>query len=219
MTTATLVLHGYWRSSCTWRVRIALAYKGVDYESVPVHLLREGGEQHASEHRRLNPMAQVPVLVVNGTPLAQSMALLEYLEEVYPTPPLLPRDPLVRARARQIAETINSGIQPLQNIGVMRRLQSDFHADAAAAQAWSRTWIAHGLTAVEALVTAYGGGCCVGDEVTFADLCLVPQLFNARRFSVDVTPFPNLLRVESGLSSHPAFEAAHPSRQPDAENL
>ena len=212
-----LVLRGYWRSSCTWRVRIALEWKGLPFETVPVHLLRDGGEQHASGHAAQNPMEQVPVLLVDGRPLSQSLAILEYLEEVAPEPPLLPRDPIARARARQLAEVVNSGIQPLQNLAVMQMLMRDHGLDREATQAWSRHWIDRGFAALERLVAAGGGPYAAGDQVTVADVCLVPQLYNARRFEMDLAPFPALLRVEEALLRHDAFRVSHPDRQPDAE--
>ena len=210
------VLLGYWRSSSSWRVRIALNWKGLSYETVPVHLVQDGGHQHRPEHRAVNPMRQVPVLLEEGEPLAQSMAILEYLEERHPEPPLLPGRALDRARARQLAEVINSGIQPIQNLRVMQRLKGEFGLDAEQARAWSRGWIEEGFVALEALVAQYGGTCCVGDAVSFADLCLVPQLYNARRFEVDLSRFPRLTAIEQRLEALPAFADAHPSTQPDA---
>lgn len=210
-------LRSYFRSSASWRVRIALNYKGLPYETVPVHLLREGGEQHGDEHRHLNPMEQLPVLLIDGTPLAQSLAILEYLEEVHPEPSLLPRDPLARARVRQLAEIVNSGIQPVQNLFVMQQLGAQLGADRQAQQAWSRFFIERGLRALEALVAAYGGIYSVGDGISIADVCLVPQLYNARRFSVDLSHMPRLTAIEGRLASLPAFVAAHADHQPDAE--
>ncbi|MFT7621024.1 MAG: maleylpyruvate isomerase [Myxococcota bacterium] len=211
-----LALHGYWRSSCSWRVRIALEHKGLDYEYVAVHLVQDGGVQHSEAHRAINPMRQVPVLVADGVPMGQSMAILEYLEETAPDQPLLPSDPVQRARVRQIAETINSGIQPLQNLAVIQKLRSDASLDKAAVQAWCRDWITRGFVAVEALVKAHGAAYCVGDTVSLADVCLVPQLYNGRRFDVDLSAFPTLLQVEARLNELPAFVAAAPDQQPDA---
>ena len=210
------ILHGYWRSSCSWRVRIALNWKGLTYETVPVHLVDDGGWQHRPQHRAVNPMGQVPVLLEDGVPLAQSVAILEYLEERYPDPPLLPEACLDRARVRQMTEVINSGIQPIQNLRVMQRLRGEMALSAEQVRAWSRSWIAEGFDALEALVGQYGGRCCVGDQVSFADLCLIPQLYNARRFDVDLSRYPRLVAIENSLTGLPAFATAHPSEQPDA---
>ena len=210
------VLLGYWRSSSSWRVRIALNWKGLPYGTVPVHLVKDGGAQHHPEHRAVNPMGQVPVLLEEGIPLSQSMAILEYLEETHPEPPLLPDHPRDRARVRQFAEVINSGIQPIQNLRVMQCLKRDFAIPAEQVQAWSRRWITEGFEALEILVEKHGGRCCVGDTVSFADLCLVPQIYNARRFEVDLSRFPGLTAIEARLAGLPAFAQAHPQAQPDA---
>ena len=210
------VLLGYWRSSSSWRVRIALNWKGLAYETVPVHLVADGGRQHRPEHRALNPMRQVPVLLEDGRPLSQSVAILEYLEERHPEPPLLPSDPWERACVRQLTELINSGIQPIQNLAVMQRLKGEFALEPAQAKAWSRGWIEQGFVALEALVETVGGRYSVGDAVSFADLCLVPQLYNARRFEVDLRQFPRLTAIEDRLVELPAFVKAHPDQQPDA---
>ncbi len=211
-----LELRTYWRSSSTWRVRIALHWKGLEYEATPVHLVRDGGEQHGPEHRALNPMEQVPVLLVDGEPLAQSVALVEFLEELVPTPPLLPSAPLDRARVRQMVEIVNAGIQPLQNLSVLQALEGNYGLTGEARGAWARHWIHKGFLALEEFATRWSGRYALGDAVTLADLYLVPQLYNARRFGVDLTPFPTLLRVEEALSPLPAFVAAHPDNQPDA---
>ena len=210
-------LRSYFRSSCSWRVRISLAYKGLSYETIPVHLLKDGGQQHSDAHRGANPMRELPVLLVGDEPLAQSMAILEYLEEAHPTPSLLPKDHLARARVRQMAEVINSGIQPIQNLRVMQKLQKDFSLEKSDAMQWSADWIKFGFDALEVLVDKHSGKYCFGDEPSIADACLIPQLFNARRFSVVLDPYPNLTRVEAGLNEIEAFKASHPSQQPDAE--
>ncbi|MAY81800.1 MAG: maleylacetoacetate isomerase [Deltaproteobacteria bacterium] len=212
----SLVLRSYWRSSCSWRVRIGLNWKQLPYDIVPVHLVADGGQQHSDTHRALNPSRELPVLLVDGEPLAQSVAILEYLEETHPDPPLLPRSPLDRARVRQMTEVVNSGIQPVQNLRVMQRLGREYDFSRADQVGWSRDWIALGLTALEQLVSNHGGRYSFGDSVSWADLCLVPQLYNARRFDVDLTAFPSLTAVESQLESLPEFVAAHPDQQPDA---
>jgi maleylpyruvate isomerase len=209
-------LYGYWRSSCSWRVRIALGLKGIDYEYVPVHLLE--GEQHASDHASRNPMEQVPVLEVEHAGrvhrLGQSLAIMEFLEEAFPQPPLLPADPIARARTRQLAEIVNSGIQPMQNLGVLERLAAV--APAADKKAWAAHFVARGLGALEALARETAGRYLVGESITLADVCLVPQLYGARRFGVALDPFPTLTAVESRLGENEAFDKAHADRQPDA---
>ena len=210
-------LRSYFRSSCSWRVRIALAHKGLSYATIPVHLLQDGGQQHGEAHRQANPMRELPVLLVGDEPLAQSMAILEYLEETHPTPSLLPSDPLGRARVRQMSEVINSGIQPIQNLRVMQKLQKDFGLEKSQTKAWSADWIKFGFDALEQLVARHSGVYCFADEVSFADACLIPQLFNARRFDVDLSAYPNLTRIEDSLNKLDAFAASHPSKQPDAE--
>lgn len=212
-------LYGYWRSSCTWRVRIALAYKGLAWDTAPVHLVRGGGEQRSPEYRAQNPMGQVPLLVIGegSTPLllTQSLAIIEYLDETQPEPPLLPSDAVGRARVRLLAEIINSGIQPLQNLPLLGAIER--FADKATSQAWGRDVIAHGLTALEAHARHWAGSSLYGDAPSVADVCLVPQLYNARRFGVDLSAFPTLLRVEAALTALAAFNSTHPDHQPDAE--
>jgi maleylpyruvate isomerase len=209
-------LHNYWRSSASWRVRIALAYKNLSYDYVPVHLVRGGGEQYAAEYvRDFNPMSQVPVLELeDGRRIAQSMAILEYLEERFPEPALLPGEPWARARARQMAELVNAGIQPFQNMPavtgyVKDRLRGDVTE-------WLHHFLGRGLLALERTARETAGTFLVGGEPSFADVCLVPQLYSARRFDVPLEAFPTLLRVEAACVALPAFAAAHPDRQPDA---
>ncbi len=210
-------LFGYWRSSSAWRVRIALAFKNVDYEYVAVHL--RNGEQKAGKFSKRNAFAQVPVLEIEERgvrrTLTQSVAILEYLEERFADPPLLPPDPLARARVRQLTEMVNSGTQPLQNLSVMAHLTSI--APGADPKAWSRHFITRGLAALEATARDDAGRHLVGDSVTFADVVLVPQMYNARRFDVDLEPFETLLRAEAECETLPAFMRSHPKNQPDAE--
>lgn len=212
-----LKLYSYWRSSCSWRVRIALNLKGLAYEYVPVHLLKDGGQQNTDAYRALNPMRTVPTLEWSEAGavqrLGQSLAILEYLEARFPTPALLPAEPLTRARVRMLAEMVNSGIQPLQNLMVLQYVKGELKADD---KAFAAHWNRRGLESLEAAVKETAGTYCVGDSVSFADLCLVPQLYGARRFGVDLTPFPTLTRIEAACNALPAFQAAHPDRQPDA---
>lgn len=206
-------LHGYWRSSASWRVRLALEWKGLAYENLPVHLVQDGGQQHTEAYRAKNPMRQVPLLELDqGRALTQSLAILEYLEEVHPVPALLPEDPFLRAKVRQIAEIVNAGIQPLQNLGTLQRVQ----ALGGDSKDWAREWIERGLAAVEQELSRYAGAFCVGDQLTFADLCLIPQLYGARRFEVDLAPYPHATRIEAACAELPAFRRAHPESQPDA---
>jgi maleylpyruvate isomerase len=211
-------LYGYWRSSSAWRVRIALALKGLQYEYVAIDLIRNGGDQHADEFREKSPLAQVPLLEVEHdgklVRLAQSMAIIEYLDETHPEPPLLPRDPVSRARARQLAETVNAGIQPAQNLYVLNYLKE--HHPEAKRSDWAKHFIGRGLTAMEAIAKDTAGRFLVGDQVTIADVLLVPQLYVAQRFGVDLEPFPTLTRVDSTCEAIDAFARAHPDRQPDA---
>jgi maleylacetoacetate isomerase len=210
-----LVLHSYWRSSASHRVRIGLGLKQLPYDYVAVNILQ--GEQQADAYRAKNPMAQVPTLEVtedDGTrfALTQSLAILEYLDERWPDPPLLPRDPLLRARVRALAEIINAGIQPLQNTGALRRIKAMGGDEAA----WIRPIIADGLAAFARISGEVSGTFSVGDAPTLADCCLVPQLAGARRFQVDLEPFPRLLAIEAHCLPLPAFADAMPHHQPDA---
>jgi maleylpyruvate isomerase len=210
-------LYNYWRSSCSWRVRIALHHKGLAFEYVPVHLIKEGGEQNAEAYREKNPMAQVPTLEWEEggktLRLAQSLAIIEMLEEQHPDPPLLPKDRYLRARARQLAEIINAGVQPFQNTSVTKLVKNELHADE---QAFARRFIEKGLDAYQAIVDEVGGRYSVGDAPTVADACLVPQLYAARRFNVDLTRFDRLLQIEKNCAELPAFQAAQADRQIDA---
>jgi maleylpyruvate isomerase len=210
-------LYSYWRSSCSWRVRIALNLKGLEYTYEAVHLLKDGGQQNADAYRALNPMRTVPTLEFEEGGqvhrLSQSLAILEYLEERYRTPALLPAEPLLRARARMLAEMVNSGIQPLQNLSVLQFVKGELKSDD---KAFAAHWNARGLAALEAVVKQTAGTYCLGEQVSFADICLVPQLHGARRFGVDLAPYPTLTRIEAACNHLPAFQAAHADRQPDA---
>lgn len=207
-------LYNYWRSSASWRVRIALAFKNVPYEYVPVNILPSVKGQNAPEYQNMNPMQQVPTLVLDdGRQLSQSLAILEYLEETVPRPSLLPADPYLRARARQLAEVVNAGIQPFQNLPTMARI-SELGGDA---REFVRGFIARGLDALQASAEPTAGAFLVADAPSFADVCLVPQLNAARRFDLDVARWPLLARVEEACMRLQPFQAAHADRQPDAE--
>lgn len=211
-------LYSYFRSSSSWRVRIALQYKGLEYAYAPVHLLREGGQQHSALFKAVNPQGMVPVLEVEEGGvvhrLAQSLAILEYLEETHPTPPLLPADRFLRARARQLAEIVNSSIQPLHNLLVLRKVSEELGGDR---DPWAQEFIGRGLSAFELLARESKGPYAVCDHPTFADVCLVPQLGGARRFGTDLSPYPTCLAIEAACRKLQAFEAADPGQQPDAE--
>jgi maleylpyruvate isomerase len=213
-----LRLHNYWRSSASHRVRIALGWKALPWEYVPVHLTRDGGEQYLPAYRALNPMGQLPALEIledeGGIKvITQSMAIVEYLDERWPAEALLPADPYLRARARGLAELVNSGIQPLQNLTTLRKVKELGGDDAT----WVRGFIAEGLAAYEATATATAGRYSVGDAPTIADVYLIPQLHGARRFGVDLEAMPLLRRIEAACNELPAFVAAEPGRQPDAQ--
>ncbi|MCO4763704.1 MAG: maleylacetoacetate isomerase [Myxococcales bacterium] len=209
---AALELFSYWRSSSSWRVRIALAFKGLEYTYRAVPLLESA--QRTNEHLGRNAMGQIPVLTIDGEPLSQSLAILSWLEDVYPSPALLPSDPLIRARTIALAEIINAGIQPAQNLSLLKQVEALAGKDAR--MAWGKSQIEAGLSAFQREVSRTKGTFCVGDSPTWADLCLVPQLYNARRFSCDLRAVPTLLQIESACAKLPAFAAAHPDEQPDA---
>lgn len=212
-------LYTYWRSSSAWRVRIALAWKRLPYEAVTVNLAPDHAEQRADSFTDKNAMAQLPVLELEPTTpeaaprrLAQSMAILEFLEEQHPQPPLLPGDPWLRARARQLAEIVNSGIQPLQNLSVTEHVKAALGGDG---PAWIRHFVSRGLAALERTCQETARTFLVGDAPSFADVCLVPQLYAGRRFGVELSAYPTLLRVEAACAALPEFDAAHADRQPD----
>ena len=213
----TMRLYTYYRSSAAWRVRIALNLKRLSYEAVPIHLRK--AEQSAPDYAALNPQKLVPTLTVDDHPLGQSLAIVEYLDEMHPEPPLLPNEPLARARIRQIANIIACDIHPLNNLRVLRYLNRQYALGDLARSAWQRHWIVDGFAAIETMLarSPATGRFCHGDAPGLADLCLVPQIYNARRSDVDLSPYPTILRIEAACSDLAAFAAAHPSRQPDAE--
>jgi maleylacetoacetate isomerase len=212
-------LYTYWRSSAAFRARIALNLKGVAYEPRFVHLVRGGGEQHSPEYRAVNPQGRVPALVHDGHVIVQSMAILEYLEEVFPEPALLPHDAAGRARVRSIAQIIVSDVQPLQNTSVTQYLSDVLRLDSPARAAWLNEWITRGMGAVEHLLanSAATGRFCHGMTPTIADCCVFPQVYSARRFGVDPAQFPTISRIATECAQLPAFAAALPEAQPDRE--
>ncbi len=212
-------LHTYFRSSAAYRVRIALNLKGLAYDSVPVHLLRAGGEQRQPDYLALNPAGLVPTLEDDGAVLAQSLAIIEYLEETRPAVALLPGPALERARVRAIAQAIACDIHPLNNLRVLKYLKHELGVSVERKNAWYRHWVDVGLAAVEAMLAndPRTGAFCHGDTPTLADCCLVPQVFNARRFDCDLTALPTVLRIVERCEALEAFRLAAPEFQPDAE--
>ncbi|HMJ15149.1 MAG TPA: maleylacetoacetate isomerase [Polyangiaceae bacterium] len=211
-------LYSYWRSSSAWRVRIVLAWKGIPYEYVAVNLLPDAAENASAGYAAVNPLEQVPTLewteAERVVRLAQSVAIAEYLEERFPQPHLFPKTTLARARMRQAVEIINSGIQPLQNSGTIAALRA--LSDEDQVRAWVRNAMVRGLAALESLALGQAAEFLVGDEPSLADAYLVPQLYNARRYAVDLTPYPKLTEIEAAAVSLEAFARAHPDEQPDA---
>lgn len=211
-------LYNFFRNSAGYRVRIALNLKKLDWEYVSVNLLRDGGEQLKPEYRAINPQQLIPALRDGDAIIPQSLAIIEYLEEKYPEPSLLPDGPVDRARARGVAQHVACEIHPLANTRVQKYLRGVLGADEDAVAAWCRHWIAHGFAAIE---TGLGGAAhatafCFGDRPGLADLCIVPQLYNARRMGLDLGPYPTLVRIDEVCRALPAFAAAAPERQPDA---
>jgi len=206
-------LYSFWSSSCAWRVRIVMALKKLEYEYVPINLL--AGVQKEDGYTSKNPMKEVPALEISEDQiLAQSMAIIEYLEEQFTDVKVLPSNPVDRAIVRQMAEIITSGIQPLQNLRVLQKLEEKTK-DKEYRHAWGKFWVENGLTAFEKLVLKHGGKYAFGDSITLVDVVLVPQMFNARRFNCDLTLFPTLVELDKRLSEEDAFKQAHPDQQPD----
>lgn len=209
-------LYTYFRSSAAYRVRIALNLKGLDYDAVPVHLVREGGQQKKPEFLALNPQGLVPALEDDGQVLTQSLAIIEYLDETRPNPPLLPADPLGRAQVRAIAQAIACDIHPINNLRVLHYLSGQLGLDQAAKDEWYRHWVQTGLHAVEAMLSG-AGAFCHGDRPGLADCCLVPQVFNARRFKCDLSALPKISAISERCEALDAFARAAPENQPDFE--
>lgn len=212
-------LYTYFRSSAAYRLRIALNLKGMTYDSIPVHLLRNGGEQLQEAYRDINPTALVPSLDVDGTILTQSLAIMEYLDETQAEPALLPPDALGRATVRALAMVIAGDTHPLTNLRVLKYIKRDLGLSEDVKVEWYRHWMREGLASVEALLARETGDglFCHGNAATIADCCLVPLVYNAERFEIDMTAYPRVVRIVAHCNSLPAFAAAHPSQQPDAE--
>jgi maleylacetoacetate isomerase len=209
-------LYSYFRSSCSYRVRIALHLKGLAFKYIPIHLLNNGGEQNQSAYLEQNPQGEVPFLSNHSWGLGQSMAILEYLEEAHPNIPLLSSDIKTRALTRQICETINAGTQPLQNLKVLQYLSQKLNVDEEEKNKWARHWIEKGLHATERMIAKTRGEYSVGNQLSFADCFLIPQVYNAHRFHVDMNGLPNIVAINKACSQIPAFIASHPDQQPDS---
>jgi maleylpyruvate isomerase len=210
-----MILHGYWRSGASYRVRIALGLKRLAYETA-AHDLRQGA-QKAADYLALNPQGMVPALEDGDLVVTQSPAILEWLEETRPEPALLPKGATDRAHVRAMAALIGCDIHPLNNLRVLKSLRGDFGADQATVDAWAARWITPGFTALETFVARHGDGWSFGEAPGLVDCYLIPQLYSARRFNIDLDAWPRLLAVESKALEHPAFQAADPDRQPDAD--
>ncbi|MEG3192035.1 maleylacetoacetate isomerase [Lysobacter sp. D1-1-M9] len=212
-----LRLYSYWRSSAAYRVRIGLNLKGLPYETVPVHLVRDGGQQHTAQFRQANPQGLVPVLQHGNRMMRQSVAILEYLDETWPTPPLLPVLGRDRQRVRTLSQLLACDIHPLNNLRVLQHFEHTWNVPQPERDEWVRHWIVEGFGAFEAMVAGHPstGEYCEGNTPTQADCCLVPQVYNARRFGVAVEDFPTIARIDRACLALPAFDRARPERQPD----
>lgn len=210
-----IVLHNYFRSSTSYRIRIALNLKNLEFTYKPVHLLKDGGEQHQPTYKNLNPMSEVPTLEHKGMILGQSMAIIEYLEEEFPNPPLLPKDLQKRARIRQFCESINSFLHPISNLKVLQYLEKNHQYDQQQKEAWISHWYPKGLNALEIWLQKNAKEYAFGNEITYADCFLVPLVFTCQRFKVDLAPYPLILKINENCLKVEAFKKAHPFNQID----
>jgi len=209
-------LFSYFRSSAAYRVRIALNLKNIPYEMVPIHLTKDGGHQRSADYRALNPAMRVPLLALdNGDRLTQSMAIIEYLDETHPQPPLLPSDPVQRAKVRSVAQMVACDIHPLNNLMALQYLKRVLKQEQPEIDAWYHHWVIDGFNAIEAAIDPAPYAC--GEKITLADLCLVPQVFNARRLKVPLDRFPKIVAADAACLKLAAFDKARPENQPDAE--
>lgn len=212
-------LYTFFRSSASYRVRIALNLKGISCEQAPIHLRRGGGEQLSAAYRTINPQALVPALEDNGRIFTQSLAIIEYLEEKFPNPPLLPKDPADKALVRSMAMVIACEVHPIQNLRVLKHVKAAYDQTDEQVNQWAQHWIDLGLSALEQMIVAQPrrGQFSFGDTPTLADVCLIPQLGNARRYGCDLSKYPAILEIEKNCNALPAFANAAPEKQPDAE--
>ncbi len=210
MSTPAITLYHYWRSSCSWRVRWVLLHKKIPCEKVHIHLLKQ--EQKSASYRAINPNGQVPTLLVDGKTLSESLAIIEWLEESFPEQPVLPKDPWLKAQAREIALIVAAGIQPMQNLKVLDRISSE----PALREQWAQGFIRDGLAAIEQRIAKFSGPYCLGQELTLADIFLVPQVYGAKRFQVALNEFPRCEAIYEHCLKLPACEAASPEKQPEA---
>lgn len=211
----SLILYNYYRSSTSYRVRIALHLKKLSFEYRPVHLLNNGGEQFSESYLQLNPQAEVPTLVHNQNTIGQSMAIIEYLDEVFPGVSLFPVDPYKKAQVRQFCENINSFIHPVCNLKVLKKLELDCGYNQNQKEAWIQYWVSIGFKTLEKILKQTSGKYCFQDKLTAADLFLAPMIFSANRFKVDLTPYPTLNKINLNLDNIREFQLSHPSCQPD----
>ena len=210
-------LYDYWRSSAAYRVRIALNVKQANYEQVSINIKPGDDEQTSTSYRRINPQMRVPSIEIDGDVSGQSVAIMEWIEEAYPEPPLLPKDPMLRMKCRAFAHVVACDIHPLNNLSVLQNLRQDFGADDEAINRWYANWIDNGFAALETLAAGCAqSGFLFGEGPSFAEICLIPQMYNARRFNVDLSGFPRLVQVDELSRKLPAFEKAAPENQPSA---
>lgn len=212
-----LKLYSYFRSSASYRVRIALHWKELPFEYIPVHLVREGGKQNSPEFRKINPMGHVPALDHDGFLISESVAMIDYLDSLAPGRRMFPAEAKSRATVLQITELLNSGIQPLQNLKVHKELETKYGFSKEQVGEWTRHWMTGGFASLERVLEKTAGDFCVGSEVSAAECFLIPQCFAARRFNVKIEDYPLIARIEAKATKLAAFERAHPSKQPDFE--
>ena len=216
-----MTLYSFFRSSAAYRVRIALNLKGLHYDTIGIHLQKEGGLNRKPDYQAINPQMRVPALKLDsGEILTQSLAIIDFLDELHPQPPLLPRNPIERAKVRALALAIACDVHPLNNLGPLRYLKNELAQDQVRIDAWYHHWILEGFAAIEAMITPEllpPGPYCFGRDVTLADICLVPQVANARRLKVPLDQFPKIVACDAACAKLPAFDAARPDNQPDAE--